>query len=207
MRVRSQVVVTVLIVLSVFLSACGPSTPPTSIKFMISGDPAEVKAYQTLVDAYQKGHANQKVEVVNVPSSGDYATRLAADLAAGTPADVIMLNYRQYASYAAKKALEPVGPYLGKSKVIKEGDFYPQAMAAFTFNGVPTCIPQNISSPVIYYNRDLFDAAGIAYPKDDWSWADFVTAAKTLTRAGAEGKPQQYGLGIQPEMVRLAPFV
>jgi multiple sugar transport system substrate-binding protein len=70
------------------------------------------------------------------------------------------------------------------------------------------CIPQNISSLVVYYNADLFDAAGVPYPADDWNWDDFVATAKALTRdLDGDGTIDQYGLGIEPSLFRLAPFV
>ena len=42
------------------------------------------------------------------------------------------------------------------------------------------CLPQNLSSLVVYYNRDLFDAAGVPYPEAGWTWDDFLAAAKAL---------------------------
>jgi multiple sugar transport system substrate-binding protein len=70
------------------------------------------------------------------------------------------------------------------------------------------CLPQNISSLVVYYNQDLFDATGLAYPPDDWSWDDFVATARALTRdVDGDGRTDQYGLGVEPSLFRLAPFV
>jgi len=70
------------------------------------------------------------------------------------------------------------------------------------------CIPQNISSLVVYYNNDLFDAAGLAYPADDWDWDEFLSAAKTLTAdVDGDGQTDQYGLGTEPSIFRVAPFI
>ncbi len=70
------------------------------------------------------------------------------------------------------------------------------------------CIPQNISSLVVYYNEDLFDEAGVPYPEDDWTWATFLDTAKALTRdADDDGEVDQYGLGVEPSLFRLVPFV
>ena len=74
----------------------------------------------------------------------------------------MLLNYRRYAAFAAKGALEPLGPYLARSTVIRETDFYPQAMEPFRWHGTLMCIPQNLSSLVVYYNRDLFDRDGVS---------------------------------------------
>jgi multiple sugar transport system substrate-binding protein len=70
------------------------------------------------------------------------------------------------------------------------------------------CIPQNISSLVVYYNRALFDAAGLAYPADDWTWADFLAAAQALTQdLDGDGVTDQYGLGTEASIFRVAPFI
>ena len=63
------------------------------------------------------------------------------------------------------------------------------------------CLPQNISSLVVYYNRDLFKAANLEEPPDEWSWGEMIEAAKTLT------KGEVHGLGVEPSLIRLAPFV
>jgi multiple sugar transport system substrate-binding protein len=87
-------------------------------------------------------------------------------------------------------------------------DFYPVTLEAFTWQDQLMCIPQNISSLVVYYNRDLFTAAGVAEPADDWTWADFLAAAQALTLdSDGDGQTDQYGVGIEASLFRLAPFI
>ena len=67
---------------------------------------------------------------------------------------------------------------------------------------------QNISSLVVYYNADLFTAAGVAPPAAGWTWADFLAAAQALTRdTDGDGTIDQYGAGIEPSLFRVAPFI
>lgn len=188
------------------LASCTASTE--TISFMISGDPAERQAYLDLVAAFEEAHPEIKVEVTHIPSAGDYRTRLATEFAAGTPPDVTLMNYRRFGVFAANNLLEPLGPYLAESDLIQAEDFYPITIDAFTWNGVITCIPQNISSLVVYYNQDMFDAASLPYPADDWTWDDFVKTAVALTQDfDGDGTIDQYGAGIEPSLYRLAPFV
>ena len=56
------------------------------------------------------------VNLIYIPGQSDYRKRLGADFAAGTPADIMLINYRRYASFAVKGVLEPLGPYLEKSR-------------------------------------------------------------------------------------------
>lgn len=188
--------------------SAGSAAAGGAISFMVFGDPAEKAAYETLVAAFKQRQPQIDVQLMHIPSQGDYVTRLGADLAAGTPADVVLINYRRYASFAAKGVLEPLGPYLANSSLIKESEFYPEAIKPFYWNGTLTCIPQNVSSLVVYYNKKLFDQAGVAYPKAGWTWDDFLKAAQALTRdTNGDGTIEQYGLGTEVEAIRMAPFV
>jgi multiple sugar transport system substrate-binding protein len=91
---------------------------------------------------------------------------------------------------------------------MREQDFYPQAVDPFRWQGTLQCIPQNLSSLVVYYNKDLFERAGVPRPTDDWTWDDFLHAAKALTRdTKGTGRVDQYGLGTEVSIFRLAPFV
>lgn len=196
-------------------SAAAPSSavaandePNGSISFLIFGDPAEKAAYDELVSAYQKLHSDVNVELIHVPSQGDYRRRLAADFAAGAPADITLINYRRYAQFAAKGTLEPLGPYLAQSKLIKEDDFYSEAMAPYYWEGTLMCIPQNLSSLAVYYNKKLFDEAGLDYPSDDWNWDEFLADAKALTKDNdGDGETDVYGLGTDAVIFRAAPFI
>lgn len=178
------------------------------VSFMVFGDPAEKAAFDGLVTAFEAKFPDIDVNLIHIPGQNDYRKRLATDFASGTPADITLINYRRYASFAVKGVLEPLGPYLEKSPVIKEADFYPESIQPFYWQGELMCIPQNLSSLVVYYNKKLFDEAGVAYPSDEWTWDDFLAAAKALTKdTDGDGVTDQYGLGTEASIFRLAPFV
>ena len=198
-----------MILLSVVATGCANSSQTAdTVSFMVFGDPAERLAYQQLVDAFEKKHPEIDIVLTHIPSPRDYRTRLITEFAAGSPPDVTLMNYRRYASFAAKELLEPIGPFLRESELIQLSDFYPVTTNAFTWRGTLMCVPQNISSLVVYYNQDLFDVAGIPYPTDGWHWDDFLATAQALTiDTNADGRIEQYGLGIAPSLFRLAPFI
>lgn len=198
-----------VLMLGVFIiSGCTAVAPPPTVTFMVFGDLAEKAAYEQLVAAFSARRPDIRVELSHIASQSDYRKRLGIDFAAGTPADVVLLNYRRYAAYAAQGALEPLGPYLDRSSVIKPADFYPTALAPFQWNGTLACIPQNLSSLVVYYNKTLFDQAGLPYPAQGWTWNDFLATAQALTTdSDGDGLAEQHGLGTEPSFFRLAPFI
>ena len=210
--IRVAVMLGVILLLS---SACmplelsfTPSSEQVSIVFLISGDPADEEAYRALVEQFMAEVPAVRVELLNIPGQGDFRRRLTADFAAGTPPDVFLINYRRYGPLIARNAIAPIDGYLAQSAVLRREDFYPQALEAFTWRGELMCMPQNMSSPVIYYNKDLFDAAGLPYPANDWRWEDFVTTAQALTRDwDGDGTIDQYGFGVEATLVRAAPFI
>ncbi|MEZ4770352.1 MAG: sugar ABC transporter substrate-binding protein [Caldilineales bacterium] len=209
MKRASLLVVSAVLILGALAGCYPPSgAQQTPVSFMVSGNPEEYKAYENLVAAFEEANPDVKVELRYVPDDGDYRRRLAADLSANVPPDIMLLNYRRIADFAANGALEPLDGYLEASQKLSMADLYEPAVKAFQYNDQQWCIPQNISSLVVYYNKSLFDAAGVPYPSNDWTWDDFLNAGLALTKdVDSDGVTDQYGAGIDPILYRLAPFI
>jgi multiple sugar transport system substrate-binding protein len=195
-----------LLALSTLASCNNNETSP--ISFMVFGDPAEFAAYEQLVAAFAAEHPDIPIQLRHIPDQAEYRQRLATDFSANAPPDIMLLNYRRFVEFAGQGALEPLGPYLAGSQIIQADDFFEQTIKAFTWDEQLWCIPQNISSLVVYYNQDLFEAAAVPLPDNDWTWADFVTAARALTLdLDGDGRSDQYGAGVEASLFRLAPFI
>jgi multiple sugar transport system substrate-binding protein len=182
-------------------------TTTATINFQIFGSPDELAVYQKLVDQYNTTHPGKTVNMVAVPSQDDDFTRLLAAFTAGTPPEVFLVNYRPFTQLAASNVLEPLAPYMTQAG-IQENQYYEQALNAFRYNGQLTCIPQNISSLVVFYNKNLFEQYKVPLPTAGWTWQDFLGAAQALTLdTNNDSKADIYGVGIEPEMPRVTPFV
>lgn len=132
---------------------------------------------QAIVDAFEEENPDITVEVTTLPYA-DYGTALQTDLAAGTVSDVFDIEYANYAQYQANGVLAELP--------VENPDAYRQSLLeAYQTDGTQYALPSSFSAVVLYYNADLFDAAGVEYPTSDWTWADEQAAAEKLTDAAA----------------------
>jgi multiple sugar transport system substrate-binding protein len=168
------------------------------ITFQAKAEPEEAAVYRSLLTAYE-GAGGGDVEMVAVGRK-DHLTRLSTAFASGDAPDVFLINYREYAQFVQRGAVEPIGPLLAENGVSR-GDYYEEPLQAFTYEGALQCMPQNISSLVVYWNTALFAAAGVEAPKAGWTWEQFAATAKALTKGGVKG------VGIDPSITRMAPLV
>ena len=202
MRVR----LILIALLTLLFVGCGRSE--TEVSFMVFGDPAEYAAYEALVGRFAELHPEITVRLEHILSQSEYRQKLATRFAANTPPDVMLLNYRRFSAFAEAGVLVPLAPYLAESEQLSAEQFFPLALDSFKYEGELWCIPQNVSSLVVYYNKDLFDAAGVPYPAADWTREEFLTAARALTQdVDGDGIIDQYGASIEPSIFRLAPFL
>lgn len=204
------------IVLALIATACagssddpaGPGSQATSggqtaeIQLMLFGGPEEVAGYTAMVDEFETSNDDVEVTLTPVAEQDDLLAKLATGFAGGAPPDMFLINFRKYGQFAIRDALAPVQDFLDDSDLLVESDFVDPPLEAFRFDGDElTCMPQNVSSLVVYYNRDLFEAKGIPLPEEGWSWDDFLATATALT------DDEHYGVATSPDLIRLAPFV
>ena len=132
---------------------------------------------QTIVDAFEAENPNTTVEVTTLPYA-DYFTALQTDLAGGTVSDVFDIEYANYASYQASNVLAPLEGV--------DTSVYQASLAdAYATDGTQYALPSSFSNVVLFYNADMFDAAGLEYPTSDWTWEQEQAAAEALTDAAA----------------------
>ncbi len=203
-RLRAAAVALVLCV----PAACTIGGSSDTVTVLVAGDPAELQAYRDVAAAYEAQDPDNDIRLIEVAERDELIARLSTTIAGGEPPDLFLLNYRYYGQFAANGSIEAVEPYLRDSEVLAEEAFFPQALEPFRFGGELTCLPQNASSLVVYVNVDRFREAGIDPPAAGWTWFEMVAKANDLTEdLDDDGAMDRYGLGVEPEVIRLAPFV
>ncbi len=195
--------VALLLALALALSACASAGDEgAEIQLMLFGDAQELAGYEQMVAEFEAANPDVDVTLSPVAKQDDLLAKLTTSFAGGAPPDVFLVNFRKYGQFAAQGVLADVQPFLDASDVLDPADFTPTAFDAFRYDGESlTCFPQNLSSLVVYFNVDLFEAAGLPLPAMGWTWDDFLAAATALTDGDV------YGLGTDPKVIRVAPFV
>lgn len=214
---RKVALTTVVLALVLACASCGGSGAGP-VSFLVFGDPEELQAFRDVAAAYEQ-ETGQEVELVEASDRSDLIARLSTSIAGGSPPDLFLMNYRFYGQFAAKGAIEPLTGRLEDSDTLSADAFYPAPLRAFRWRGEQLCIPQNASSLVVYYNRDLFERYGVSEPRAGWTWNEMLGIAAALTRDAngrqiRAGDPDAggaraavYGLGVEPSLIRIAPFV
>jgi multiple sugar transport system substrate-binding protein len=197
MNKRFSLILGLFIVAAMALAACGGAGPasqgPTEITFMMWGAPEELTVWQAVVDDFQKTNSNIKVKV-DVSDWDSYWTKLNTLIAGNTPPDVFAMDAPLYLDWQSRGALLNLQPYIDANPGFLDG-FYPQTLTAYKVDDGYYGLPRDFQTIVLFYNKDMFDAAGLDYPTADWTYDDLLAAAKTLTKDNdSDGKIDQYGI-------------
>ena len=176
------------------------------ITVMVAGDPEEIEAYRAVVDGFDEAQDEVDAELIPSPSGTTDPAALHVDrrrtAARPLPDELpVLRSVRRPGRARARRAVPQ------DSDAFSEGDFFDTAMTPFRWDGEQMCLPQNVSSLVVYYNADLFQDAGVALPQDGWSWDDMVRRRgeahprRRRRRGGRRLRPRR-GPGDHPRRAR-----
>ncbi len=170
----------------------------TKISLMYWGSPAEKAAVASYVKSFEKKYPHIYVELIHKPGS-NYNDVLQTMIAGNNPPDVMYMGMEDFPFFASKGAFLNLDSCMSDDTTFNKSDFYELLMNVFKYNGIQYGIPKDFATLVLYYNKDLFDKAGVAYPNDNWTWKDFRSAAEKLTLdKDGDGKLDQYGFVVEP---------
>ena len=148
------------------------------------------------IDAWTETYCpGAEVELVQQPWA-QYWDLLQTNAAGGELPDVFNMSQDRFYYYADNDALLDLQPYFDASEI--DTTVWGAGLVdpyRWGDSGDLYAAPVNWDTVALYYNKDLFDAAGLAYPTADWTWDDFREAAAALTAADAD----VYGASVYTE--------
>lgn len=185
-----------------FISGCGKETKgtaretpkkPVKIKVAFWGSPDELNIIRGIIDNWQATHPSITVRLEHTPYRG-YVDKLLTRIAGGSSPDIICTEVDLFVTFQSKDVLLDLTPYVAGDTELTLSDFYPEIIDRFTVNGKLYALPRDTAPfACVYYNKELFDEAGLPYPQDDWDTKDLLNIAKKLTKFDSEGRVVQYG--------------
>src|SRR5260221_12799681 len=192
-----------------------PSSPNTTaaapesgtVTLTVSGwssSPAEDALVQQNLRNFEASHPNIKVNWSPIP--GDYPTKMRANVASGTVPDVFYLQPAMSSEYISSGKLLNLSPYMAHDGV-KASDYYSALINPFVCtSGQVYGLPKDWDSLGVFYNKQLFQAAGLSAPTASWTWDDLKADAQKLTQN--PGTPNSlYGVVLSADASRWGAFL
>lgn len=162
------------------------------------GTPEEGQAYAKAFARFAANFPGLTVQDHLIPLTtwSDYADGLVTQIAGGNVPDIINIAIEGVRLAVKKGLLEPLDNYIAASPKAQAllAKVPQQLKNALTVDGKLYEIPNGWQTMVIHYNKAVFDAAGVEYPKEGWTWDDFLKTCKALTKG--EGASKVYGYGM-----------
>lgn len=152
------------------------------LTFMI-WDKNQEPGMQAIADAFTEKHPDVKVKV-QVTGWDEYWTKLEAAATGGALPDIFWMHSSQFYKYASNDILLEVGNKVGDEAY---SNFPQDLVSLYELDGKNYAVPKDFDTIGVFYNKELFDQAGVAYPDGSWDWAQFVATAKKLTKDGVYG--------------------
>lgn len=170
-----------------------------TLEWFALGDTSEVAAQKEVIAMFEKAYPHVKIEVTRVPND-QYYDRLKVRIASGNAPDLARVVIEEYADLAKRGALLDLTPFVEADLASNAAfqaqwdDYFSILTDALHYEDKIYGLPGDWNNAIIFYNKDLFDAAGLEYPTDDWTIDEFLEIAQALTLDTAgRGRIDQYG--------------
>ncbi|MEO7909299.1 MAG: sugar ABC transporter substrate-binding protein [Roseiflexaceae bacterium] len=182
-------------------AAAAPTSPtssnsqPVTLTFAFPDDAASSAAALAQIAAYTNEHPNVQVTAKPLPAA-DYAHQLLSSVETNAT-DLFVSTDNLVPALINRNAALDLQVLLANQSAFKPSDFEPAALAAWQRGAALYGLPADAVPQVMFYNQDLFTAAGVAAPTPGWTWDDWLAKAKQLTvRSNDSDTISQYGTAL-----------
>ena len=173
-----------LVIGLLLLMGCVPIQPatsatPTKLRLAVALTPQELATFQPALTALDTAHPEWEIELELIPQDG-IMEKINTELAANNLPDVFRAQGLMVQQWVRKDAFLPLSPLIQASNY-DLADYFAGPLAQFEWQDQLWGLPDTAAPDVVYYNKKMFDAAGLAYPTDGWSYGEMHSAAMLLT--------------------------
>ena len=194
-----------LTVLILALPRLGQAQEAVTLRVASWAHEKEFELETRILDGFMAQHEGVRIAFEAIPVG--YPDKILAAFAAGTVPDVFLLDSPYIPRFVNRDLLldlRPAADTLG----IDLNAFFPTVRSVFEKDGALFALPKDFTPLVMYFNKRLFDAADVPYPRPGWSWQDYLTTARQLTRdTNGNGSIDQYGTAFTNQLYLWMPWV
>lgn len=170
------------------LAGCGGSDKGGSkdgkVELVMSvWDSDQEPVMKQMAEAYSKENPNVTVKT-QLTTWNEYWTKLEASATGGSAPDIITMNVLHVEEYADTGILMDLTDAEKESDLKVHDNFPAPLVDGYTVEGKLYGIPKDFDTNAVFYNKEIFDQAGVAYPTDDWTFEDFRKTCEDLQAAG-----------------------
>ena len=169
----------------------------TVVQFASWGSESEISILKPILEDFEKQNPNIKINFLHIPQN--YFQKIHLLFASNTAPDVIFINNQYLPVYANAGVLEDLTPYTENFELNK---FYKKSVESLSWKNKVYAIPRDISNLVIFYNKDIFDKNNVPYPKQNWTFKEFLQTGQKLTHA-----PDVFGISFEEEPLFFLPYL
>jgi multiple sugar transport system substrate-binding protein len=177
------------------------SRQPVALAYWSWFGPASLAAQQPMLDAFKQQAPHVTVEWTGV-GGAEFLAKVTAAVAGNTPPDLVYLD-NQHQGYFGKQALlVDQGPLGRRDRDFGVDQIDAKARDLYTYDGKVLGYPWTLTTGQVFFNRDLFAAAGRTAPDElvksgRWTWPAMTEAAVALTKRGGDGRVETLGIAQQ----------
>ena len=151
----------------------------------------EEQIVESIMKGFEDTHPGIRINRINPGSAANFNTKLQTMMAAGVTPDVFYMSPDNFVKFADAGHLANIDELIAEDQAagretLNLDDFFQATVDSFRFDGQRSGrgtlygIPKDFTTWGFYYNKDLFDKAGVPYPRDDWTWDDFHATAQAI---------------------------
>lgn len=176
MKKLVSLLLAIVMLLSLVSVASAEDITLTYACFSASG--AQEETLKSMIQVFESKNPGIKVDV-QLTGYADYFTALATKIAGGNAPDVFEMNMENYLAYMLRGQCADL-----TNMGIAQENYSAGTLAAVSNDGKLYAVPESFSTCLLFYNKALFDQAGLSYPTDTWTWADAQAAAEKIRALG-----------------------
>jgi multiple sugar transport system substrate-binding protein len=160
-----------------------------------TGDSGEgLTPHQAIIDHYIQ--TNPSTSILLDPVSGDYYAVLLSSLESDQPPDLLQIGDDAVPNFVSHEAIIPLDKCIKDNNLNLTG-YLPGLLDPGKESGEQYLLPKDYSPIGVFYNKKLFDQAGLDYPKENWTWEELLATAQKLTQdLDGDGTPDIWGIQL-----------